>query len=73
MLMKRIGSPDDLAADISATRARFAERGSFDPFYFEPRHVAAAAVDPEPEAELPVIHLHFGPGDGLDRYADGRT
>jgi peptidoglycan/LPS O-acetylase OafA/YrhL len=72
MLMKRTGSPDDLAADISATRARFAERGSFDPFYFEPRRVAPMAVDPEPEAERSVIHLHFGPGDGLDSYADGR-
>jgi peptidoglycan/LPS O-acetylase OafA/YrhL len=69
MLIKRTGSAADLAADISATRAHFAERGSFDPFYFEPRRVVATVedipVEDTPVEDIPppprTIHFHLGP------------
>jgi peptidoglycan/LPS O-acetylase OafA/YrhL len=64
MLIKRSGSAADLAADISATRAHFAERGSFDPFFFEPRRVVATVEDISVE-DIPkpprTIHYHLGP------------
>ena len=68
MLIKRSGSAADLAADINATRAHFAERGSFDPSFFEPRRVVATVADiPESVAaeDIPApprtIHFHLGP------------
>jgi peptidoglycan/LPS O-acetylase OafA/YrhL len=66
MLIKRSGSAADLAADINATRAHFAERGSFDPFFFEPRRVVATVAD-VPAEDIPppprTIHFHLGPSD----------
>ena len=64
MLIKRSGLAADLAADINATRAHFAERGSFDPFFFETRRVVATVED-VPVEDIPApprtIHLHLGP------------
>ena len=64
MLIKRSGSVADLAADINATRAHFAERGNFDPFYFEPRRVVATIANLRVE-DIPApprtIHLQLGP------------
>jgi len=45
VLIKRTGSPDELNADILATKARFAERGWFAPFYLDtPRIVEPARI-----------------------------
>jgi peptidoglycan/LPS O-acetylase OafA/YrhL len=45
VLIKRTGSRDELNADILATKARLAERGSFAPFYADaPRVVAPARI-----------------------------
>jgi peptidoglycan/LPS O-acetylase OafA/YrhL len=43
VLIKRTGSPDELHADILATKARFAQRGSFGPFHFGPVRVGPPA------------------------------
>jgi peptidoglycan/LPS O-acetylase OafA/YrhL len=68
VLIKRTGSPDELYADILATKVRFAERGSFTPFYFDtPRVVEAARIvnvaheATEAEQPRPSIHLHISP------------
>ena len=61
MLIKRSGTSDDLAAEIQAAAARFAERGSFDPFYFGPRPDDPGEVSaPQGEANT-TIHYHLGP------------
>jgi len=81
MLIKRSGSADDLASELRAAAARFSERGSFDPSFFDPRRmyepfedcgrnefVFASAVETasEPETQRTPIHLHLGPStDGL--------
>jgi peptidoglycan/LPS O-acetylase OafA/YrhL len=64
MLVKRSGSADDLANEIRAAAARFDRRGSFDPFYFDPRRLTGetaveeaaieeAAIDDVPAVEWP--------------------
>jgi len=77
MIIRRSGSADDLASELRAAAARFSERGSFDPFFFQPRRVAQAftaqaepetpAVESPMQAEThPPIHFHLGPAnDGV--------
>jgi peptidoglycan/LPS O-acetylase OafA/YrhL len=74
VLIKRTGSPDELNADIMAAKARFAQRGSFAPFYFDmPRAVEAARIvnvvrevveAPRTEGSRSLIHFKIGPSSG---------
>lgn len=72
MIIRRSGSPDDLASELRAAAARYSERGSFDPFFFRPRRVAFALDDAETQesdaVESPAraethrpIHFYLGP------------